>query len=74
MLIGIIVQIVVSLVGFWFTHRRASDAARMSEENARSLMALHLEMGHVTAAEKRRELARYKPSAQVPDPRSHIGG
>ncbi len=57
MLVGIIIQIVVSLLGFWFTHRRASDAAQASEENARSLMALHLEMGHISAAEKRRQIA-----------------
>ncbi len=72
MLTALIANILVSLLGWFFTHRKVSDVARIAEENGRSMMAMHIEMGHITAAEKRREIARHQPSVKVPDPRSHL--
>ncbi len=72
MLTALIINILVSLLGWFFTHRAAADAVRLGEENARSLMAAHLELGHVTAAEKRRQLAQARHTPKPPTMEGHL--
>ncbi len=72
MLTAVIINICISLIGWFLAHRKASDALWRANENARSLMAMHLEMGHITAAEKRREHAMSRPIPKGPDTRSHL--
>ncbi len=72
MLTAIIINIVLNVIGWFLAHRKASDALWQANENARSLMAMHLEMGHITAAEKRREHAMRHPITKALDPESHL--
>ncbi len=65
MWIAILTNIFISLMGWWLAHRKADQALRQGVENAKSLDALHLSVGTLTATEQRRKWAADHPRAQT---------
>ncbi len=61
MLTGIIINLVVTIIGWLLTHRKASMAAAQSIENGKILDAIHLSVGLLSATEARRQHALQHP-------------